>query len=118
MAQVPPINRCWAASFFAAWELVPGPQLEQVPSKFNLQTSQLIPQAPVGIAQSFGSKVQGFKVQRFRVSRFRGSGFKIAKILINNLLQFKMPGLRQALMLKCRGRFQFYDQQSFLTFER
>jgi hypothetical protein len=40
MAQVPPNNRSWAASFRSAWVLVPGPQLEQVPSKFNLQTSQ------------------------------------------------------------------------------
>ena len=49
MEQVLPSNRCWAASFFSASGLVPGPQLEQVPSKFNLQTSQLIPQAPVGM---------------------------------------------------------------------
>jgi hypothetical protein len=64
MAQVPPNKRIWAASFCAAWELVPGPQLEQVPSKFNLQTSQLIPQAPVGIAQSFRSLVQRTEVRR------------------------------------------------------
>jgi hypothetical protein len=50
IAQGPPNNRCWAVSFFSAAALVPDPQLEQVPNKFNLQTSQLIPQAPVGMA--------------------------------------------------------------------
>ena len=29
---------------------MPDPQLEQGPNTFNLQTSQLIPQAPVGIS--------------------------------------------------------------------
>jgi hypothetical protein len=47
IGQALPSNRCWAASFLPASRLVPGPQLEQVPSKFNLQTSQLIPHAPV-----------------------------------------------------------------------
>jgi len=49
IAQVPPSSRCWAASFAAAWTLFPGPQEEQVPNKFSLQTSQLMPQAPVGM---------------------------------------------------------------------
>ena len=49
MAHVPPnILRC-AASFCSASRLLPDPQLEHVPSRFNLQTSQLIPQVPVGI---------------------------------------------------------------------
>jgi hypothetical protein len=49
MEQVlPNILRC-AASFCSASRLFPDPQLEHVPSRFNLQTSQLIPQAPVGM---------------------------------------------------------------------
>jgi hypothetical protein len=50
IGQVLPNNRCWAISFFSASALVPDPQLEQVSNRFNLQTSQLIPQAPVGMA--------------------------------------------------------------------
>jgi hypothetical protein len=57
MAQVFPNSLCWAASFCAASGLWPDPQLEHVPNKFNLQTSQLIPQAPVGILQVSSSKV-------------------------------------------------------------
>jgi hypothetical protein len=49
IAQVLPNNRCWAASFFSASALMPEPQLEQFPNRFNLQTSQFIPQAPVGM---------------------------------------------------------------------
>jgi hypothetical protein len=67
MEQVLPSNRCWAASFFSASKLVPGPQLEQVPSKFSLHTSQLIPQAPVGIRKTPFSgvrcQVSGFRFQ-------------------------------------------------------
>jgi len=32
---------------------LPDPQLEHVPSKFNLHTSQSIPQAPVGITSPY-----------------------------------------------------------------
>jgi hypothetical protein len=49
MAQVLPNNVCCAASFCSACGLLPDPQLEHVPSRFSLQTSQLMPQAPVGI---------------------------------------------------------------------
>jgi hypothetical protein len=52
MAQVLPNNRCCAASFSSASGLLPDPQLEHVPSRFNLHTSQLIPQAPVGMVSS------------------------------------------------------------------
>jgi hypothetical protein len=58
MEQVLPNCRCWATSFFSASRLVPGPQLEQDPSKFSLQTSQLIPQAPVGIVHLAHIKTQ------------------------------------------------------------
>jgi len=60
MEQALPSNRCWAASFFSASRLVPGPQLEQVPSKFSLQTSQSIPQTPVGIRKT---PFSGFRFQ-------------------------------------------------------
>jgi hypothetical protein len=43
-----PSSRIWAASFLADSELLPGPHVEQMPSILSLQTSQLIPQAPVG----------------------------------------------------------------------
>jgi hypothetical protein len=49
MAQVLANNFCCTASFRSASRLLPDPQLEHVPSRFNLQTSQLMPQAPVGI---------------------------------------------------------------------
>jgi hypothetical protein len=57
MAQVlPNILRC-AASFCSASGLLPGPQLEHVPSRFNLQTSQLMPHAPVGILQASNYRI-------------------------------------------------------------
>jgi hypothetical protein len=52
MAQVLPNNCCCAVSFCLASGLLPDPQLEHVPSRFNLHTSQLIPQAPVGMVSS------------------------------------------------------------------
>jgi hypothetical protein len=52
MAQLLPNIRCCAASFCAASGLLPDPQLEHVPSRFNLHTSQFMPQAPVGIVSS------------------------------------------------------------------
>ena len=48
-----PSNFSWTASFPAASTLLPGPQLEHRPSRFNLQTSQFIPHAPVVMAQAF-----------------------------------------------------------------
>jgi hypothetical protein len=52
MAQVLPNILCCTVSFCSASGLLPDPQLEHVPSKFNLHTSQLIPQAPVGMVSS------------------------------------------------------------------
>jgi hypothetical protein len=65
MAQVLPNSFCWAASFFSACRLRPGPQLEHVPSRHNLQTSQSIPQAPVGIVSPQNSTLSnyGFRFQ-------------------------------------------------------
>lgn len=56
-----PISRFWAADLRDPSALMPEPQVEQVPRKFSLQTSQLIPQAPVGIQSPFNF-VSGAKV--------------------------------------------------------
>jgi hypothetical protein len=48
-----PSSLSWAASFFPPSKLIPDPQVAQTPVKFNLHTSQLIPQAPVGTSRSF-----------------------------------------------------------------
>jgi hypothetical protein len=61
-----PNNLRCAASFCSASGLLPDPQLEHVPSKFNLQTSQLIPQAPVGMVSSHNHLV--VEVVKFSVS--------------------------------------------------
>ena len=66
MAQVLPNNRCCAASFCSASGLLPDPQLEHVPSRFNLHTSQLIPQAPVGMVSSLFYRL--WLYLRFQVS--------------------------------------------------
>jgi hypothetical protein len=49
MLHVPPNILFWASSFFLASRLLPEPQLEHTSINLNLQTSQLIPHAPVGI---------------------------------------------------------------------
>jgi hypothetical protein len=49
MGQGTPKIRFWASIFFKASGPVPGPQVEQIPSTFSRQTSQFIPQGPVGI---------------------------------------------------------------------
>jgi len=49
IVQVLPKIRRWASSFLRASPLLPDPHVEQVPKSLNLHTSQLIPQAPVGI---------------------------------------------------------------------
>jgi hypothetical protein len=52
MGHVPPRILCCTSSFSSASALFPGPQLEQMFSDLNLQTSQLIPHAPVGMILS------------------------------------------------------------------
>jgi hypothetical protein len=44
-----PSSRFWADDLRDPSALMPEPQVEQAPLKFSLQTSQLIPQAPVGM---------------------------------------------------------------------
>jgi hypothetical protein len=83
----------WAASFFSASILVPGPQDEQVPRRFNLQTSQLIPQAPVGIFLSIVNLLQslgGWRVEFFwlLLSRAESKAYRAERARLACLLDY------------------------------
>ena len=46
----------WVAIFFSPSSLFPAPHVEQIPRRFSLQTSQFIPQAPVGMIDPYNSR--------------------------------------------------------------